>query len=375
MIAVDWFSGIGGFALGLQHAGHEVAAACEIEPAPRQVYAEHFEEPRWKDVRHVEAKEIPQADLWTAGFPCQDLSSAGLRRGIDGKRSGLVWSLLGHVAVARPRWILLENVAGLLVRGAGFGRLLRALADLGYGFAWRVLDAQFFRVAQRRKRVFVLACRDPRAGHFRAAEVLLEPESVPRAPRPCREKGSVVASCLTTRPGGRCRSDDTYVVQSSGSNAQQFAKRSEVARTLDSNGPWGHGGGGTVVAFDAAQVTSAENRSRCAPGDPAPTLNGSGRASVAYSVHPSLGASDGLRAIETDVSPTLGTHGGHRTDRGVHVAGEAWVRRLTPLECERLQGFPDGWAASLSDTARYKALGNSVAVPVVEWIGRRLGGA
>lgn len=353
--AIDWFCGIGGFTLGLERAGVETVAACEIDANPRSVYARHFGEPTWKDIRHVGPDEIPAADLWTAGFPCQDVSAAGFRRGLDGKRSGLVWSLLGLAAELRPRWVLLENVPGILVRESGFGRLLGALADLGYGWSYRVLDSQYLGVAQRRKRVYVLACLDPGAGRERSARVLLEPAGLPRPSRaslaqrpssaggPARGPGGrrppAVAHCLHTATGTKLEVCDTY------------------------------------IPFDPTQATHRENRSRFDPGAPCHTLPANGHPPhVAYSFYPDRGGGNNLRACEADRSPCLGTNGGTGTDRGIHVVGEggAWVRRLTPTECERLQGFPDGWTEGLSSRQRYKALGNSVTVPVVEWIACRL---
>ncbi len=407
---VDWFAGIGGFRLGLERSGHEHVASCELASFPRRVYAHRFgEPPTFEDVTRVKAQEIPEADLWCGGFPCQDCSAAGAGLGLlAGERSSLVWGLVGLAAVARPQWILLENVQGLLFKGRRYGRLLAVLARLGYGFAWRLLDAQFYGVAQRRKRVFLLACLGARAGMRRAAAVLLEPEGVRGDPPARRGSRADLAYALMASAGTSIKVESNYVarpllahgmrgddeaetligyapevadplvvneqgtythegsnnfrtrnvvaytVPSSGAN--EHARQSPIAKTLDSNGAWGRAAGGTVVIpFSPEQVTHPENRSRCEPGSPAGTLS----------------------------------KGGH--PESVADAGGRWVRRLMPVECERLQGFPDSWTDVMPktmalfpeddwaddetrDSLRYQALGNAVAVPVVEWIGRRLGG-
>jgi len=208
---VSFFCGIGGFDLALDRAGYTNVGACEIAPFPRKVYAYRFgHEPMFGDIDAVTPEAIPAADLWVGGFPCQDCSSAGKRAGINGARSGLLWSLL-RLWDASPgvEWLWLENVPGILSGRDGaaaeepadgseeewsvgrppedtawMGVVLGALADRGLRFAWRVLDAQHFGVPQRRARVFFLARRSRDGAH--PGEVLLEPESVRRSPEPRR---------------------------------------------------------------------------------------------------------------------------------------------------------------------------------------------
>jgi len=394
---VDWFAGIGGFRLGLERAGHSCVWSCEINPFSRAVYAARFgAPPEAEDVTRVEAAEIPEADLWTAGFPCQDVSTAGLRGGLGASRSGLVWTLLDLAAEARPKWILLENVPGLLQFRDGFGELLARLDDLGYVGAWRVLDAQFFGVPQRRRRVFILAGR---AGECRPDEVLLEPEGV-RGRAPSRRKtrsgaaegahggaGGGVASnretayTLDTNNQRAARVGDNLVAFSitpeGGQGTDIRATEVDLAPAINATSEARSTDRGLrVIGFDMAQITHPENRSRCEPGEPAPTLAKQSSPHVAFYTNqgrPSADCSDG------ESSPSLKANG---------VAG---VRRLTPRECERLQGFPDDWTlvaaeesvargrkafgihgGGSSDSQRYKAIGNSVAVPVIRWIGERL---
>ena len=435
---VDWFAGIGGFRLGLERAGHSCVWSCEINPFSRSVYAARFgAPPEAEDVTRVRADEIPQADLWTAGFPCQDVSTAGLRGGLGASRSGLVWTLLDLAAEARPKWILLENVPGLLQFRDGFGELLARLEDLGYVGAWRVLDAQFFGVPQRRRRVFILAGR---SGECRPDEVLLEPEGVCGRSSPRRKArsgsaegahggaGGGVAKPLLAHAGKRDDYDTedliAATVQASAGHHGRSSPRGDgsdnlVAATLHAHGrsvrddfncfafsitPEGGQGadiratevdlapainatsearsndrGLRVIGFDMAQVTAPENRSRCEPGEPAPTLAKESRPSVAFCVPLDMskvrestetGAGTPSTGVGRDGDPayTLSAQG---AVQGVAAAG---VRRLTPRECERLQGFPDDWTLldGGSDSQRYKAIGNSVAVPVIRWIGERL---
>lgn len=376
---IDFFAGIGGFALGLTRAGHQLVGACEIDPEARKVYeARHGHKVQWEDVTNVDAGTLPRADLWTAGFPCQDLSPAGPRTGFDGTRSRLVFDFLDLADKARPDWLLLENSRGMLHVGGGrhFGRLLGELDERGYVGAWRVLDALRFGVPQRRRRVYVLARRAGASGP--SPEEVLQVGARCKGHSPARRgEGAEFASCLTTRPGRRQSAEDTYVYglmpnggtgngaglglgldespplratnppgvaayTMGGAGAKGGCHPSNYAYTLTTNGGWGAAAGGTILAFDGANITSPENRQRCDPGGPSPTLTGARRTSIAY-------------------GPPPGQEG-------------AWLRILMPVECERLQGFPDGWTdgLGLSDDARYRLLGNSVAEPVIRWIGGRL---
>jgi len=409
---VDWFAGIGGFRLGLERHGFEHAASCELATFPRRVYAERFGEPQtFEDVTRVKAAEIPEADLWCGGFPCQDVSQAGEGRGLlGGARSGLVFRLLGLAAVARPEWILLENVPGLLVRGRGFDRLAGVLARLGYGFCWRRLDAQYFGVAQRRKRIMLLACLDPRAGMQRAAEVLLEPEGMRGDPPTRGAEGSRVAHAITTRPGERHCAEDTIwserladpLTASGGGKTYCHAgnnprTRNVVAYPLDlrnalrENPVIGKGTPGTgvgegdpspvtsiapavvVIPFSARNITRPDG-SRCDPGAPAHTLSADPRPAVAViPFNAAQVTSPDNRSLCGPGEPAH-TLAVSAEPESIAAVDGRFVRRLMPIECERLQGFPDGWTdiTGASDAQRYRALGNAVAVPVVEWIAKRL---
>lgn len=171
----SFFSGVGGLDLGFERAGITTVSVSEIDPYACAVLAERFPDaPNLGSITEVQAHDIPEADIWSGGFPCQDLSVAGKRAGFAGKRSSLAFTFLDLVEQRRPRWIVLENVPGLFSsnNGADFGRLLYEMEQLGYGVSWRTLDARYFGVAQRRRRVFIVGSLES----DRAAEVLFECE-------------------------------------------------------------------------------------------------------------------------------------------------------------------------------------------------------
>ena len=382
---IDWFAGIGGFHLGLSRAGLECVGAVELEPDARRVYEARFA-PSWfpNDVSEVTANDIPKADIWTAGFPCQDLSVAGKRAGFAGSRSGLIWHLLDLADDARPSWIVLENVPGMLTvdGGLGFAELLARMDDLGYVGAWRTLDAQFFGVPQRRRRVFVVACL---AGVGSPGKVL----------------------ALTSGGGGHCPPGDK-----AWPDAAKPLGRGSAGVGGGASDPRGPGSpfgnrpstGEPLVAVKTRRGSTDNPGDRWKTGGPAPTLNGmdlrhpSNPATLvhpdpAYCLADAAGSRQGsgrggLTSRAVDVAPTLTSAEASLNERGVRVVEPVIstvstnVRRLTPVECERLQGFPDlwtclcggsGWAScSCKDGYRYRTLGNSVAVPVVEWIAHRL---
>lgn len=185
MTAVSLFAGVGGFDLALERAGVTVAASVEIDKHARSVLEKRFPNTKlFNDVCEVTGNDlrsagfIPDRGIIVGGFPCQDLSVAGKRAGLDGARSGLYWEIVRLVEETQPEWIVLENVPGLLSsqRGADMGAVIGALADRGYGVGWRVLDAQYFGVPQRRRRVFIVARR---AGNLASvAKVLFERKSL-----------------------------------------------------------------------------------------------------------------------------------------------------------------------------------------------------
>jgi len=187
LTGVSLFAGVGGFDLAMERNGVKVVATVEIDKKCNEVLAKHFPSAKqFTDVKEVTGKELinagfnPARGIITGGFPCQDLSVAGKRAGLAGERSGLFWEIRRLVEETKTEWFILENVPGLLSSNGGkdFGIVLREMADLGYSIGWRVLDAQYFGVPQRRRRVFIVGSRT--AGPERTLKVLLESKGLRR---------------------------------------------------------------------------------------------------------------------------------------------------------------------------------------------------
>jgi DNA (cytosine-5)-methyltransferase 1 len=343
-------SGIEAPTVAWHSLGWRPAFFSEIAAFPSRVLAHHYPEvPNYGDFTKIEGEQCAGIDLLVGGTPCQDFSVAGLRAGMAGERGALSLEFLRLADRARPRWLVWENVPGVLSSDGGraLGAFLGGLAELGYGFAWRVLDAQYFGLAQRRKRVFVVGCA---GGQWqRAAAVLLERASLRGDPAPSREEGSRVAGCLEARArsGG-------YDPGAHGAAMGHLVAGALSRRNADTGGGSRAGGTEMLVPFDTTQITSRENRSRPEPGDPAPAI----------AFHATQDP------ISGDVAPASGTE----PTGSIGVLHGAAVRRLTPRECERLMGFPDDYTAipGAKDGPRYAALGNSIAVNVLRWIGERI---
>jgi DNA (cytosine-5)-methyltransferase 1 len=403
--AVSLFAGVGGIDVALERAGFRVVAAVEINPAARGVLREQFPDVSLiNDVTEVSGDQLRAAGfvarggLLAAGWPCQDNSVAGRRAGMGGARSGL-WSEVARLlAELRPTWFLGENVPGLLSVNGGrdFAAVVRDVAGVGMGCAWRVLDAQYLGVPQRRRRVFVVGCAGDRAAPI---QVLLEPEGGGGDSAPGGSPRQGIAALTASSAGSGCGADDNdaqggrLIVSTlmAGSPTSYRAGPDEaaaghlIATTLTSNSGASYDDQqtGQLIPFDLAQVTSGENRSNLQPGAPCPSLAATGRPHVAHTL--TTDPQGGGRRQEDDyngVTHTLTADGADASEDGTGrgtplVPMEAAVRRLTPLECERLQGLPDGWTAvsngkPQADSPRYRQIGNSVAVPVVEWIACRI---
>lgn len=338
-------SGIEAATVAWKHMGWAAAAFSEIENFPRAVLSHHYPNvPLHGDFTTLGADDYGPIDLLVGGTPCQSFSVAGLRKGLDDDRGNLSLEYLRLADRKRPRWLVWENVPGVLSSGGGrdFGSFLGALDELGYGFAWRVLDAQYFGVAQRRRRVFLVG----HAGDWRCAgAVLFERHCLQGHSAPRRKKGQGTADNVEAGPRGG-------------------GWPAEVAPTLDTY--YGDKMGledQHVFNQRGGKFVPTRPGSRHSAGDTlAVALQGGGRTSQG-----SQGS--GWKA---ECSFTLNTTDEHG------VAAGTTVRRLTPRECERLQGFPDDYTLvpfrgkPAADGPRYKALGNSMAVPVMRWIGERI---
>ena len=364
-------SGVEAATVAWHPLGWEPQWFSEIEAFPSAVLQHHYPEtPNLGDM--TKFKEWPHdrsIDLLVGGTPCQSFSVAGLRKGLDDPRGNLMLTYLAIAAQYQPKWLVWENVPGVLSsnRGRDFGTFLGALGKLGYGFAYRVLDAQYFGVAQRRRRVFVVGY----LGDWRrAAAVLFERESLSGHSAPSRETREEVAKCLTSRVGS------AYDAQT-----EQFVTEQQKVNAITAS--YGMGGVdyetkplvyGKPVAFPAEMSgTQAASTAELSP-----TLSVGHTTAVAIqaqALKEKQPKSQGFGIDESGTSYTLTAGDRHAMQYGHQV------RRLTPIECERLQGFPDNYTQipwrnkapeDCPDGPRYKAMGNSMAVPVMRWIGERI---
>jgi DNA (cytosine-5)-methyltransferase 1 len=444
-------SGIEAASVAWNPLGWQAEFLSEIDPFPCAVLAQrHPTAPNFGDM--TKFKEWPDATIHVlvGGTPCQSFSVAGLRKGLADPRGNLMLTYLAIAARYRPEWLVWENVPGVLSSNAGrdFGSFLGGLGELGYGFAYRVLDAQYFGLAQRRQRVFVVGCL---GGWRRAAAVLFERASLRGDSAPSREKGQNAAASLTSgshpnsNAAGRRREDDvnlvpfapaghagysegvgalrawggdlgggsetllarpilshggrfdyatdnfvTHSLRADGFDASEDGTGRGTPLTLAIRGRAGestlecredglanailtpNGGRGGIGVGAVAFQASASASNSMNPSEVAPTLDigKAGSMSVAFAQN----QRDEVR--EMAIAGALAKETGSKQQ--TYVNQQLAVRRLTPRECERLQGFPDDYTAityrgkPAADGPRYKALGNSMAVPVMAWIGKRI---
>jgi DNA (cytosine-5)-methyltransferase 1 len=352
--------------------GWNPIAFSEIEKFPSQVLAQHYPNvPNLGDMtKYKEWKLSEPIDILVGGTPCQSFSVAGLRKGLDDPRGNLALTYVGILDKFRPKWCIWENVPGVLSSGGGrdFGSFLGALDELGYGWAYRVLDAQNFGVAQRRRRVFVVG----HLGDWKpAAEVLFESESLRGDIKKGRKEGQDPAKCLTTR----IRNDfetESFVYE----NHAQDSRVKEVTISPTVSAKWGTGGGNVPIAMQGNLIgrdAGGPNGVGVSDSNTMYTLTKTDVHAVAFSQQPipeyyaHQYCQDRVYSTE-GITPALNCSQAHK------FRFDMAVRRLTPVECERLQGFPDNYTniPKAADGNRYKALGNSMAVPVMRWIGERI---
>lgn len=349
-------------------AGRVHAAA-----VPSGEHAEVAEGPR------VELRPGGDVHLIAGGTPCQDLSVAGQRRGLEGERSGLFYEYARVVDALRPDWLLWENVPGAFSSQGGrdFGSVLGTLADLGYGLGWRVLDSRYFGVPQRRRRVFIVGARadgDPRAAAERAGQVLAVGSRCPGHSQAGGEARQDVAGTLGGGAGERGWAQDTErmtfvaspLSHGSNPNSNMAGRRREddynlVAETVRSHPRPGSNSNGNLVAYPLAR-RGREGGSELEVGE--------------EGVYNALRAGDGGSSrLNQVLTGTVRSHPRPGSNTSQEVLDGAAVRRLTPVECERLQGLPDDWSkvpTTAPDSRRYAGLGDAVTANVAEWIGRRI---
>lgn len=389
-------SGIEAASCAWHPLGWTPVAFSEIEAFPSAVLAHHYPGvPNWGDMAKFQEWPDADVDVLVGGTPCQSFSVAGLRKGLADPRGNLALTYLAIADKYRPEWLVWENVPGVLSadKGEAFGAFLGGLGELGYGWAYRVLDAQYFGLAQRRKRVFVVASL---GSWQRAAAVLFDSASLRGDSAPRREAREAVAPTIGggppfSRTGNERSEIDAYVPEivaqamsakwSKGSSgpagdevanlvAHAFdARQSDVLQYGEKTGPLDTDGHSMAVAF--AQNTRSEVRLQ----------GGDGQIVGALASDPGMNQTT---YVAFDWKNSAGAPNSEETfgtlckEREMAVLSAMQVRRLTPRECERLQGFGDDYTLipyrgkPAADGPRYKALGNSMAVPVMHWIGRRI---
>jgi DNA (cytosine-5)-methyltransferase 1 len=432
---VSLFSGVGGFDLGFEQAGFTTVYQCEWDKHATNILNRHWPEvPKWGDVQTLTGAEIlrhcqtPDVIIW--GSPCQDLSVAGKRAGLDGERSGLFHEGIRIINELReatdgryPRVSVWENVAGALNsnRGADFGTVLNEMAEAGaLVIEWALLDAQHFGVPQRRRRVFVVAIFDPATAERCPDPLLPVGESVRGDSQAGKQKGQAVAATVGACvdgggsggvPSGRGDGTDNLIAATFGNGSFAGWSESDVAVSLSareyksgttvavepftktSNTDFGYGvgtlrssggdaGGGSETLLVEPFVKVVRSGARDENGDLPPevwrseqvnpTLNqfdmGDTRANAVIVQPIGFSHTQGLSAQPSEQAwPTLRTEG-----NGMAVMSQMAVRRLTPLECERLMGWPDNWTDGQADSHRYRQCGNGVATPVAHWIASHL---
>ena len=414
-------SGIEAASVAWNPLGWEAEAFSEIEPFPCAVLKHHYPNvPNLGDITKHKEWKLGPINLLCGGTPCQSFSVAGLRKGMADPRGNLALVFLGIVEQIRPSWVLWENVPGVLSSGGGrdFGSFLGGLGLLGYGWDYRVFDAQYFGLAQRRKRVFVVGY----FGDWRPpAAVLFEPESLSGNPPPSRKEGKGVTRILEAGARTGKSTDDIRAgigIGEAGDPMFSLQSRkqhaiAEITGTMVSRERGGGGGpeqgNGAMEGFVVSHSLRADgfDASEDGTGRGTPLVAGTLAASGAGTDRPAgqgneldFLVADSIRShprpgsntlgsiaftqnqegdlLTGDVTPAMGTNQNATGRNTPKVQNGVTVRRLTPRECERLQGFPDDYTLipyrgkPAADGPRYKALGNSWAVPVVRWIGRRI---
>tara|TARA_R110002096_G_scaffold41770_3_gene112761 strand:- start:205 stop:1152 length:948 start_codon:yes stop_codon:yes gene_type:complete len=312
----------------MRNLGHTIVGACEIDKYARSVYAKQFPGVTiWENATTIKPKEIPDFEILCAGFPCQSFSIAGQRRGFDDTRGSLFFEIARIAKEKRPRYLLLENVKGLLShdKGKTLHTIISTLDEIGYDVQWQVINSKYF-VPQNRERIFIV-------GHLRG-----------------KGRGQIFPlGDNDEKTGGE-------------NNLKQLNKTNLYAVVNDQR---------TMIVADRSRSYAGKGRNLESPKDISNSLTSVTKDNyVATFVYLSnTNANMKQRTQDRKETWTLGTG----TDFGIKDGIK--IRRLTPLECERLQGFPDEWTKYdidgniLSDTQRYKMCGNAVTVSVVQYIG------
>ena len=369
-------SGIEAATVAWHHMGWKPVGFSEIEKFPSQVLAHHYPDvTNFGDMTKYKEWQIDgTVGLLVGGTPCQSFSVAGLRKGLEDPRGNLALTYCGILDHLRPKWFIWENVPGVLSsnRGRDFGSFLGAVAELGYGFSYRVLDAQYFGVAQRRRRVFVVG----HLGNWKpTAKILFESNCLSGNIKQSRKKKQEtsrnfipsVANTLQTTCNDYSRADGFNMIAYENHGTDSRIKEVSISPTVTAR--WGTGGNNVPLAMQGNLIgrdKGGPNGIGVSDSNTMYTLTKTDVHAVAFDAY--------NNSVTGTITKTLDTGSDYHHVPNVYSPTMA-VRRLTEVECERLQGFPDNYTnikENCPSGARYKALGNSMAVPVMRWIGERI---
>lgn len=358
---VSLFSGIGGFDLAMTNLGHEIVGACEIDGPARTIYARHFPKVKlWQDATKLDPKDLPGHDILMAGFPCQAFSVAGKRLGFQECRGTLFYEIVRIAKETRPSIIFLENVMGLLNhdKARTIIQIISSLDEMGYNpIEWQVTNSKYH-LPQNRERIFIV-------GHLRG--------SGSRKIFPITDSNG--QDNVKQQETQTAKEPNLNVIGGLGSLTSQKGKvygPDGISPTL-SSGTHGYANGYITISSTQKNKSIMKNISptlNCQHYTPMvlvdePKLKTVGKPTLVYRSQVNQNMRD--RIQKRDTTWTINTT--VQNDFGVLVGKR--LRKLTPTECERLQGFPDSWTEGQSDTQRYKQLGNAVTVPMVQVIAER----
>lgn len=359
MTFIDLFCGMGTIRMGFEQAGHECVYSVEWDKHKRKIYEVIFgHEPQGRDIRELSADTIPRADCWTFGAPCQDFSIAGQRAGLDGDRSSLVREVFRLVRETpeeyRPKWLLYENVKGMLSsnKGLDYLEILFEMGTLGYDIEWQLLNSKDFGVPQNRERVFTLGHLRRRSG--REVFPIGENDGIPDTESITKTGQSQAKYSTALRASGNMKADGTYI-----------AEVKQIGNCM-ANGKRENPNQGRV--YDTTGIAPCLSK-----------MEGGGR--QPHIVEPVATLSIDLKSVRSHTRRGMYKHeytGSLDTDCYLGIMGlNSRIRRLTPRECMRLQGVPDYitnklLSAEISDTQLYRAAGDACTVNVIYEIAKRM---
>ena len=394
----DIFSGIGGFKIALERAGFKSIGFCDNDEYANKLYRAYFQNDKelfFDDVTTINTAELPDFDILCAGFPCQSFSIAGKRRGFEDTRGTMFFEVARILKDKTPKYFILENVKGLLSHDGGktFQRILEILADIGYSVQWQLLNSKFFGVPQNRERVYIVGCYGkecigkifPLGGineENSSENSLIQLEETKGKSQGARVYNpNGISSTLTANSGGLGGKTGLYFI-----NQYYFnCKKSELSSTLKV------GGDVPMVNIPNGSIESFINKPRhdqYKPSDIVQTLKVAGDTPLmrvkngtkkGYDI---AGPGDGISLAYPHSKIRRGRVGKGcsqtlDTSCNMGTIDNFRIRRLTPLECFRLQGFPDEMVEvarkiKLSDVRLYKMAGNAITVNVAEAVARKI---